>query len=163
MISFQYIAEKNTGISIKLSSILCDLPLDTRKTLTKPDLDSIFRYFLFRPSQGNIQLLSKGEILNNKYTKYYLPSFLILDHKNDSSLGKNKSKIYNLINYINDNCDKNNYYAYFAPSVMANYDPYVLISINEGMVSENINEFYMSFNNEPILYNIKVYSAFYFY
>ena len=152
---------QQSGVSMKLSAMLNDLPAKIRRKMDETTLDSIFRNFFFPSSQINaykIRLLSTSDSI-------YINEEMCLSKYNDATFHtntRNNLLCNNFKNYVWRNCGRNNFFIYDAPSLLTNGDNLV-ITINEDLISDSSlseNKFYEQYDNEPILYNIRIYSLF---
>ncbi len=151
---------QQTGISMKLSGILNDLPKKTKLNLSRTLLDSVFQAFFFYPyqkSDSNLTILFKGSD-----TSYFNFRLAFLDNIDDHTTAQQLSLAKAYAKELSNTLSQNNLFVYAMGSRFVNGDA-VIVIINENMTRKEIggpNKFYMEYDDEPMLYDINVYSVY---
>jgi hypothetical protein len=172
--SFALFSLNNEGLSMKLSSILNDLPQSIKMTMNRVDLDSIFRCILFFADPENTDRIG-GQLWDSNSVD--LNTFICTDKR---MLYKNivlekipfsvRNQAYKFYDFLERNSYKTNCFLYSGGSNFINiFGDFCLISVNEGIKEKSINmayhgkNAYQYYDSEPNLFNIKIYCFYNYY
>jgi hypothetical protein len=158
--SFSIYSLQQLGVSMKLSAILNDLPKKIKSITDRVVLDSIFKAFFFPSFVRNDDL---GVILLSPTdTQYYFTEYDLLINPENIKNDRNNQFYFSHCSHILRNILKENYFVYETTSELSNGIG-TIITINEHMVYDSIsksNKFFKEYDDEPMLYDVKIYSRF---
>ena len=160
---------KNIGMSMKLSEILNNIPVNKKRLLNKQTIDSIFRLFIFYPNFDSRDVKFNAKLCDDTELDVNLramKSALWNGDKQDENYKYNSRYIDSFSYFIRKNFNKDNFYIYFNSSPFFEGTFCILITINDDIKQQSLygdSAFYKVFDNEPMLYNVRVYSVYYFY
>ncbi len=154
---------KNLGLSMKLSEILNDIPLPQKTLLTRKVIDSIFGNIIYYQSNPENKSANRERFIHDSLS---ISGLLLNSRTSDKYYKENERNIKKIEKLLYKKVTDSSYYIYFYTSLLFNGTFCVFITINEDIKQQSLygdSAFYKRFDNEPMLYNVKVYSVYYFY
>jgi hypothetical protein len=158
--SFSIYCLQQLGVSMKLSAILNDIPKKIKPNVDRVVLDSVFKAFFFSSSVRNDDL---GVILLSPTdTQYYFTEYDQLINPENIKNDRNNQFYFSHCSHILRNILKENFFVYKRTSELSNGIG-TIITINEQMIHDSIsnsNIFFKEYDDELMLYEVRVYSRF---
>jgi hypothetical protein len=164
---FDVFAHRNTGAALKLSAILNDLPHSVKQKMTRNIMDSVITNFLFTGNESDPlrKALTEEDLtyeikMTAKKPYFYLFTGSTTKRKIDTNsvLNNPKNQI-ELLRYFKEKAQTKNVFTYLTSSTILFEDNNIMVVINEGLPeSLDHQSFFSTFNCEPIMYSVKIYT-----
>ena len=148
---------QQSGVSMKVSSILNDLPKNIKSKLVRHVLDSVFIAFFYEKSVHS----SVYSTVKDSFPDWATFAFLRYTHDYDSLFDYSNKILYSFYNHLRRNLACENIFTYRYPSDFINgFEP--IIFLNEGFINDTSfsNPFYVKYDDETTLYRLRIYSPF---
>ncbi len=150
---------QQTGVSMKLSAILNDLPKNVRATLSRIVLDSIFRSFFYRNyASDNVE--NPVKLINDSINSW--SGFCLLFDPNGPNFTESNKLCSKFNNYMRRNALNPNLFVYNTSSKLCN-GLGITIAINEDMTipaTVKGDSLFVFYDDEPKLYNLSIYCTY---
>lgn len=164
---FDVFAHRNAGAALKLSAIRNDLPHSVKQKMTRNIMDSVITNFLFRGNESDPlrRALTEEDLsyeikMTAKIPYFYLFERSSTKRKIDTNcvLNNPKNQI-ELLRYFKEKAQTKNVFTYLTSSTILFEDNNIMVVINDGLPeSLDHQSFFSTFNCEPIMYSVKIYS-----
>ena len=167
-VEFGLLSDKNTGLALKLSAILNDLPINIKAKMTRAIMDSMIKAYFFKEINTLIgsgihkEVYSLNIADTNRIKERYEVTenslANLLRHK-DFSMYKKQAIVKKFASTITFWAGRQSVFIYPASSTLTLKSYWVIVTLNEylpdSLSSEN---FYSIFCKEPIMYDVRVYA-----